>query len=331
MNDFLGKSGNRTLVQVKLTEPIARDIKDFSLFPSEAEILLPPNVCLKKIGAFPAGHGLEIIQLEQTTTVDPLMEFSNFLPPIKTDKKSPSKSPAPIKTAQSNDVHVHPLAGKWRPCRADEWTHAAPGKHRDRARNPSSFMSFDHDGSGRWVIGEWYGSHMLSGGAGPRWEGSYKSEHAFGDSGGFSVELLPDGRIRHQVGHWKALSFYERVTPAPDTAASVKAVRHRLTGTWRPTRHSEWYSKAPGKHRDRASDSRSFLSYTPDGIGEWRIGGWFGTSMVCQGPGPKWEGNYRCEHFGGDSGKFSYELLSDGTLKVTVAYWKTVEYWRFEK
>jgi len=75
MSEFLGKSGNRTLVQVKLTEPIARDIRDFSLFP-EAEVILPPNVYLKKVGVFPAGHGLEIIQLEQTATVDPLLDMT---------------------------------------------------------------------------------------------------------------------------------------------------------------------------------------------------------------------------------------------------------------
>merc|ERR1712048_614345 len=101
-----------------------------------------------------------------------------------------------------------------------------------------------------------------------------------------------------------------------------------MGGKWRPAKHNEWTSRAPGKHRDRAKDSASFLSYTPEGCGSWKIGGWYGTSMVCAGPGPKWEGTYKAQHFMGDSGKFTYELLPDGTLKVTVPQWKTLEYWR---
>ena len=47
MNTFLGDDGPRTLLQIELTEPVARSIQDFSLFPSENEVLLPPNVCLR--------------------------------------------------------------------------------------------------------------------------------------------------------------------------------------------------------------------------------------------------------------------------------------------
>jgi hypothetical protein len=326
MSGFLGTNGERTMVQIKLTEGNARDIRDFSLFPSEAEVILPPNVCLKKVGVFPAGHGLEILQLEQVRTMDPLLDMTTS---SQGNQISKHLSPPNLMLKSQGNKQQHPMAGIWKPIRTNEWTHSAPGKHRERGNDPSSFLSFDHDGSGRWKMREWYGSQLLCGGSGPKWEGSYKSEHKLGDSGSFSVELLPDGTMRHRCDHWKELSYFKRQTPAPKAQLAPQAdVQHPLTGRWKPCRHDEWFSKAPGKHRNRAKDSSSFLTYDSNGSGQWRIGDWHGTSIVCCGPGPRWEGTYKAEHTFGDSGRFSYELLSDGTLKVSVPYWKTVEYWR---
>ena len=62
-------------MKIKLTEQTARNVWDFSLFPSEDEILLPPNVCLKKTGAYDAGHGLVIIDLDQTETMDAILNI----------------------------------------------------------------------------------------------------------------------------------------------------------------------------------------------------------------------------------------------------------------
>jgi len=65
-----------TLLQIELTEPVARGIQDFSLFPSENEALLPPNVCLQFQSQFDAGHGLVMMQFKQTETVDVLLDMS---------------------------------------------------------------------------------------------------------------------------------------------------------------------------------------------------------------------------------------------------------------
>jgi len=75
MNAFLGDDGPRTLLQIELTEPVARSIQDFSLFPSENEVLLPPNVCLKFESKFNAGHGLVMMQFKQTETIDALINM----------------------------------------------------------------------------------------------------------------------------------------------------------------------------------------------------------------------------------------------------------------
>ena len=58
MNDFLGQEGERIMYDIELTEPTARDIRPFSLFPSENELLhvwRPPPVAAvrKKSGCSP--------------------------------------------------------------------------------------------------------------------------------------------------------------------------------------------------------------------------------------------------------------------------------------
>lgn len=51
MQFFMGTDGPRTLFQLELTEQIGRDLRDFSLFPSENEILRVDD------GAVQAGWG----------------------------------------------------------------------------------------------------------------------------------------------------------------------------------------------------------------------------------------------------------------------------------
>jgi hypothetical protein len=48
---FLGKTGTRTLFSIELTTGRARSVTKFSLVPSEAEVLLPPQLPLQSIGA----------------------------------------------------------------------------------------------------------------------------------------------------------------------------------------------------------------------------------------------------------------------------------------
>ena len=78
MNSFLGGVGPRTMLQIELTEPVGRDVRDFSLFPSENEVLLPPNCRFQVVGsAFAAGGGLEIVQLKQIKSLDPILDFTS--------------------------------------------------------------------------------------------------------------------------------------------------------------------------------------------------------------------------------------------------------------
>ena len=44
MEQFVGQTGPRTMMTIEVTESLGRDVRDFSLFPSENEILFPPNL-----------------------------------------------------------------------------------------------------------------------------------------------------------------------------------------------------------------------------------------------------------------------------------------------
>lgn len=50
MQTFVGQDGPRTLMTIKMTEQIGRDVRDFSLYPGENEILYPPNLCFEIVG-----------------------------------------------------------------------------------------------------------------------------------------------------------------------------------------------------------------------------------------------------------------------------------------
>jgi hypothetical protein len=87
---FLGKTGTRTLFSIELTTGRARTITKFSLVPSEAEVLLPPNSRLKVVSQFDAGNGLTIIQLKELPSLDPIIDF-DALP----SSPAPAPTPAP--------------------------------------------------------------------------------------------------------------------------------------------------------------------------------------------------------------------------------------------
>jgi hypothetical protein len=72
---FCGSSGTRTLFSIELTTGRARVITKFSLVPSEAEVLLPPNSRFKVVSQFDAGNGLVIIQLKELQSLDPILDF----------------------------------------------------------------------------------------------------------------------------------------------------------------------------------------------------------------------------------------------------------------
>ena len=73
---FLGSTGTRTLFSIELTTGRARVISMFSLVPSEAEVLLPPNSRFKVLGQLDAGNGLVIIQLKELPSRDPILDFN---------------------------------------------------------------------------------------------------------------------------------------------------------------------------------------------------------------------------------------------------------------
>ena len=76
MNHFVGQSGRRTLMTIELVEASGRDVRDFSLYPSENEILFPPNMCFKVVSSFDAGNQLIMVQCKQTETIDALLDMS---------------------------------------------------------------------------------------------------------------------------------------------------------------------------------------------------------------------------------------------------------------
>jgi len=88
MKCYVGDVGPRTLMQIELSEPVARGIHEFSLYPSEKEVLLPPNSCFEFQGSFEAGHGLVMMHFKQIKTVDVLLDMS---------KQSPMAMPASAK------------------------------------------------------------------------------------------------------------------------------------------------------------------------------------------------------------------------------------------
>jgi len=110
MNGFLGDNGPRTLLQIDLTEPVARNIQDFSLYPSENEVLLPPNVCLQFVSKFNAGHGLVMMQFKQTESVDALLDMSKSSEKLgpSADKKNKEPFSSPSAECKLNNISETP-------------------------------------------------------------------------------------------------------------------------------------------------------------------------------------------------------------------------------
>jgi NAD:arginine ADP-ribosyltransferase len=75
METFVGQTGSRTLLHLQLTQGDARDIRRFSLFPDESEVILPPNAMFVVESVFAAGGGMTLVQCRQIEPVDPLLKF----------------------------------------------------------------------------------------------------------------------------------------------------------------------------------------------------------------------------------------------------------------
>jgi hypothetical protein len=78
MQTFVGQDdGPRTLMTLKMTEQVGRDVRDFSVSPGENEILYPPNLCFEIVDSFDAGHGLIMVQCQQTETIDGILDLAS--------------------------------------------------------------------------------------------------------------------------------------------------------------------------------------------------------------------------------------------------------------
>ena len=92
-------------------------MRRYSLSPSEAEVLLPPNCRFKVKGVFDAGNGLIQIQLEELPCLEPILDFdapfaagaaAAGLPPVPA--LAPVPAPAPLSPAEAEDPDVVALS-----------------------------------------------------------------------------------------------------------------------------------------------------------------------------------------------------------------------------
>ena len=82
MNRFVGSNGDRVILHLTLNESVARDIRPFSMFESERELLMPPNMIFRVDSIFNAGNGLYQLDCIQTPTLDELISYTYQAPTI---------------------------------------------------------------------------------------------------------------------------------------------------------------------------------------------------------------------------------------------------------
>lgn len=75
MESFIGKHGPRVLMHLHLRRR-GRSFEDFSFFPGEFEIVLPPNTTFYIDSTFNAGNGLTIIQAQEIEPVEDILRMS---------------------------------------------------------------------------------------------------------------------------------------------------------------------------------------------------------------------------------------------------------------
>ncbi|CAF1173284.1 unnamed protein product [Rotaria sordida] len=92
---FLGQSGTRTLFSIECQS--AKSIKEFSYYPEEEEVLLPPARQFQVVGCLNQGIGFHIIQLKEIQPefplINPVQLTSDILP--KTHPQVPPLEPTP--------------------------------------------------------------------------------------------------------------------------------------------------------------------------------------------------------------------------------------------
>ncbi len=117
----LGESGDRTIIQIKLTCKRARVISDFD--PSGINmpkiVLIPPNSMFKVIEKIDLGNGLVKVCVEEVPSRDPILNYGIFeeikayvAPSITSLSMEPSITIRP-KTAQIKKMNYPVLEVKW--------------------------------------------------------------------------------------------------------------------------------------------------------------------------------------------------------------------------
>ncbi|CAF0763362.1 unnamed protein product [Adineta steineri] len=87
---FLGQSGTRTLFNIDCSS--AKTIKEYSFFPAEEEVLLPPARQFQVIACLNSGNGLHIIQLKE---IQPKFPLINPVPSSISHPPIPQPTPIP--------------------------------------------------------------------------------------------------------------------------------------------------------------------------------------------------------------------------------------------
>jgi hypothetical protein len=94
---FLGQVGTRTLFSIECHS--AKSIKQYSFYPEEEEVLLPPARQFQVMGCLNQGNGLHIIQLKEIQPKFPLINPVPQSPKVSPKPKERSISP-PVSPAE---------------------------------------------------------------------------------------------------------------------------------------------------------------------------------------------------------------------------------------
>ncbi|CAF3923814.1 unnamed protein product [Adineta steineri] len=106
---YLGRSGTRTLFTIDCSS--AKSLKDYSLFPKEEEILLPPARQFQVIDSLNSGNELHIIQLKEIQPKFPLINpvpQPTLHPPIPLMPNPTPLADPPISSMSKSTSFSHP-------------------------------------------------------------------------------------------------------------------------------------------------------------------------------------------------------------------------------
>jgi hypothetical protein len=82
MDTFLGQDGMRVKFDIQLAEPfVACDLRPFSLYPAENEVLLPPNTTFQVVSKYSPAPDFHIVQYKQIESLDGILDLSYVGPP----------------------------------------------------------------------------------------------------------------------------------------------------------------------------------------------------------------------------------------------------------